>query len=185
MRTRPVSHEAAHSVYLTDPEGNQLEIYADVIKDWRQTFNLQNDRVVSSAWSPGETPPLTESRYTPDPEIRRVEGAIFQPRCIGHAVIVASDLENLLRFYTEVVGLHVAYSGQDGSYAVLNGAVRGYDLSLFQATEGRPAGLHHLGFVIEDERELDQSEERLKEAGIEPVVQLHHATKRAILHQIP
>ena len=99
-------HGATHSIYLHDPDGNRVEIYSDVMKDWRGWFN-QGDRMISGPWMPGETPPSTERNYDPDPEIRRVADAVFHPLRVTHGVLVAEDFEAMLQYYRDVVGLDV------------------------------------------------------------------------------
>src|SRR5690242_19116707 len=67
---RTADHDIAHSVYCLDPDGNQIEIYADVTKNWR----TQRTGIVMAPtikWAPGVTPPLSEPQYVANPEIRR------------------------------------------------------------------------------------------------------------------
>jgi catechol 2,3-dioxygenase len=178
-------HQNSHSIYLFDPDGNRIEIYADMIADWRAIFNA-TDGMITSAWSPGETPPTTERYYDLHPEIRRVEHAVFHPIRVTHAVLVAQDYEGMLGFYTKVVGLEMILQSPDRSFAVLTGTVPGRgDVALFRARTGRPAGLHHLGFDVGDEAELDASEERMRQAGVKPELQLEHETRRSIFVRDP
>ena len=177
-------HQVTHSIYLSDPDGNRLEVYSDVIKDWRGFFDA-GDRDIGGPWLPGETEPATDARYHEDPEIRRVEGAIFHPLKVTHGVLVAADFDAMLHYYTKVVGLDVVFSAPDESFAMLSGTVPGRDLALFRAGPGRPPGLHHLGFEMENERELDEAEVRLRQAGIQPEIQLEHSTRRSIFLKDP
>ena len=178
-------HQISHSIYLFDPDGNRVELYADMIPDWRAVYN-RTDGMITSAWSPGETPPTTERNYDPDPEIRRVEHAVFHPIRVTHAVLVAQDYEAMLGFYTKVVGLDAILQPSDESFAVLSGPVSGSgDVAVFRATPVRPAGLHHVGFDVGDEKDLDEAEERMRQAGIKPELQLEHATRRSIFVKDP
>ena len=178
-------HQISHSIYLFDPDGNRVELYADMILDWRAVYNM-TDGMITSAWSPGETPPTTERNYDPDPEIRRVEHAVFHPIRVTHAVLVAQDYEAMLGFYNKVIGLDVTVQPEDDSFAVLTGAVPGRgDVVLFREKEGRPAGLHHLGFDVGDEDEMNGAEERMRQAGVEPELQLEHPTRRSIFVRDP
>jgi catechol 2,3-dioxygenase len=43
---RTVDHLISRSVYLPDPEGNVLEFYADVTKDWRSIFCPEREDLV-------------------------------------------------------------------------------------------------------------------------------------------
>jgi catechol 2,3-dioxygenase len=170
-------HVVCRGVYLRDPDGNMHEFYADIFKDWRDTLAKVD---ISPEWTPGNPRPVAERNYDPNPKIRRVEEALFHPRCITHAAIVAADFDAMLRFFTEVGGLEEIQRGPNNAYSILGGTLRGPDLALFPAGPGRPPGLHHIGFVVDDEKDLRESERRLKERGVEPVVQVEHATKRAV-----
>ena len=186
LKFRETDHGPTRSIYISDPEDNGIEIYADVTMDWRYYVNMEHpDRIHSSPWMPGETPPSTEPRYVSDPEIRRVEGAIFHPRRIGHASLAVGDFDGMLDFYTRVVGLDEVLRGPNDSYSVLNGTAQGHALTLFKASEDQPLGLHHVAFEIDEDRELDEAQERMSEAGITPTIQLNHATKRAIFLKDP
>jgi len=76
---RTVDHLISRSVYLPDPEGNVLEFYADVTKDWRSIFCPEREDLVTGVWTPGDPAPSTEPKYWPSVEVRRVESAIFHP----------------------------------------------------------------------------------------------------------
>ncbi len=178
-------HIVSHGLYTKDFEGNGVEIYADFHKEWREILNLENHASPTSDWIPGETPPIHEPRYHADPEIRRVKGAIFHPRRVAHAALVAGDLENEVAYYTDIVGLDVLFYGPHRSYVILGGTLGGHDLTIFQATEGQLLGLHHIAFELDDEQELDAAEKRVKEAAIQAVLQIEHSTKRAIFLKDP
>ena len=177
-----VDHVISRGVYATDPDGNRHEFYADMLKDWRKAYSEVD---VSPKWMPGEPPPITEHNYDPNPEIRRVEDAIFHPRRITHATVVAANFDAMLRFYRDVAGLDVVFRGPDDSFAVLSGTGAGHDLALFRALPDQSPGLHHIGFVVDDERDMDEAEERLKKMRIEPELRLDHDTKRSIYLRSP
>ena len=75
--------------------------------------------------------------------------------------------------------------GPDDSFAVLSGTGAGHDLALFRALPDQSPGLHHIGFVVDDERDMDEAEERLKKMRIEPELRLDHDTKRSIYLRSP
>jgi catechol 2,3-dioxygenase len=183
--TRTVDHEIARSVYVRDTDGNLNEIYADTTKNWRteRTGQVMNPTV---QWAPGDGPtPSPESKYHPHPEIRRVEEAVFHPIRVTHAVLVAQDYEGVVRDYVEVVGLTPTLGGIDQAFTVLSGTCGYRDLSVFRARPGRPVGLHHVGFLVPDEADLDEAERRLRRAGLEPEVQIEDPTRRSIFVRDP
>ena len=175
-------HMVSRGVYLRDPEGNGHEFYADTVKDWKKALAELSG---SPDWTPGNPPPMAESNYPVNPLIRRVEDAIFHPRCITHAAVVVADFEVMFRFYTGVAGLEPVLGGPGGNFALFSGTCPGFDLAMFPTVAGRPAGLHHVGFVVDDERDLEESGKRLREAGIELEIQLTHASKRSMFIRDP
>jgi catechol 2,3-dioxygenase len=182
---RTIDHQISRSVYLFDPEGNGLEFYADATKDWRSIFRPDRFDLVSRPWTPGEPLPSAEHNYPVNPEIRRVEGAVCHPQRVTHASLVVRDFEACFRFYTEVAGLREVYYAPAGAFAILAGTCLGQDLALYRADEDRPMGLHHIGFEVAEERELDETEGRLREVGIKAELRIDHETKRSIFLRDP
>jgi catechol 2,3-dioxygenase len=182
---RTIDHVIARAVYVRDPDGNSNEIYADVTKDWR-TVRSGVVEAPPIPWAPGEGPePSPEPKYHASPELRRVEHAAFHPLRVTHAVIVAADYEGTVRHYVELVGLAPIAGGVDSAFALLSGTCHQRDLSVFRTRPGRAPGLHHVGFDVGDERDLDAARARLKAAGLEPVLELDHATRRSVFIRDP
>ena len=50
---RVSDHQITHSVYLKDPDGNVVEFYSDVIRDWRTVLHGEVDHI-TSVWTPDE-----------------------------------------------------------------------------------------------------------------------------------
>ncbi|MBM3572095.1 MAG: dioxygenase, partial [Alphaproteobacteria bacterium] len=176
---RTGNHDIAHAVYIRDPDRNQIEIYSDTTKDWR---NRRQGTVMAPTmkWYPGATPPTTEPLYVADPELHRVEAAIFHPRKVTHVVMVASDYAGCVRHYTDIVGFRVMLGGADAPFSVLGGTCDERSLSIFRAGPNRPPGLHHVGFPVWDEDDLTKSAARLGAAGLTAEIELNHATRRCI-----
>ncbi|HET8758655.1 MAG TPA: VOC family protein [Solirubrobacteraceae bacterium] len=160
---RTTDHKISRSIYLFDPDGNYVEFYADATDDWRETYRRNEGSLISEHWDPLAQDPARSPRYQEDPDIEAPEDAVFRPRRLVHAVLVVSDLERLLTFYTQVAGMRLVHDHRDDGYAVLAGAKGGVDLALFSATEGQPPGLHHLGFEVADADELSASIRRARE----------------------
>ena len=186
---RASDHTVARSLYAFDPDGNGTELYADITPEWRK---VRGDgrivREIDPPWTPGEPPRFTPAdahNYHANPEIRRVEDAIFHAKRLTHAVVVAKDYDGLYHYYTSLVGLQPTLGGADGPFVTLSGTTGGRHLTLFRARPGQPTGLHHFGFEVWDEADLERSESRLKEAGIEPAFILDHATRRSVFVRDP
>jgi len=181
---RTTDHQLSHSIYVFDPEGNLLEFYADMMKEWWTVFKPEAD-LISGEWNPTATAPTTQSFYHPDPEIQEVADAVFRPLRIAHATLVARDFRTLLAFYTDVAGLDVLRAAPDSSWAVLGGSTGAHTLTLLPEAPGRPAGLHHTTFQLKDDRALDEGLARARTAGIEPELVLEHPTKRSVFIKDP
>jgi catechol 2,3-dioxygenase len=181
---RTIDHEIARSLYLNDPDGNSIEIYADTTKNWRteRTGLVQNP---TYKWTPGEPPPSPEPKFHPNPEIRRVEHAIFHPRRTTHVVLVENDYAGAFRHFTDIVGFRPLLGDADTAYCVLAGTCGERSVSLFRARPGRPPGLHHVGLQVVDEADLLESKRRARDAGIEVEVDIDHAARHAIFVRDP
>jgi catechol 2,3-dioxygenase len=176
---RTADHDIAHSVYCLDPDGNQIEIYADVTKNWR-TQRTGMVMAPTIKWTPGVTPPLSEPQYVAKPELRRIEAAIWHPLKVTHVALIVSQFEVCLEHYLRVVGMRVLFGGADAPFAVLGGTCGERSISLFRAGLGRKAGLHHVGFVLRDEADLEDSKARMRKAGLPIEVDIDHPARRCV-----
>ena len=93
--------------------------------------------------------------------------------------MVAQDYEGLVNFYVDVAGLEVAHAGADGSYTVFTGPLARHDLVILPLTEGREPGMHHVGFELKSEEELEAAEAAVRANGIEPEASIDSSTKRS------
>lgn len=157
---RTVDHDITRSIYGLDPDGNTVEIYADMTTEWRK---LRTGVVTKPTpqWTPGTPPPGVASLYQENPEIRRVAAAIFHPTRITHVVLVARDYVGMLGYYRDRIGLELLCGDADSRFAVLGGTNGSRDLCLFRRREGWCAGLHHIGFAMRDADDLAASVGRL------------------------
>jgi catechol 2,3-dioxygenase len=179
---RTADHQLAHSVYVFDPDGNLHEFYADVVDDWRTVFNPEREDLITSQWEPAAQPPSKARRWPQNPQIRTVPGAIFNPKRMARAAIVARDFPRLKAFFTEVAGLEALEGGQNDGYVLMRGSATpdGWDLALFAARDGLQPGLHHAVFEMTDEAKLLAAERKAgaSGAGIELIVDRPH--KRSV-----
>lgn len=182
--TRTMDHDIAHSVYGRDPDGNHYEIYADVIRDWR---NARSGVVTKPkpVWSPGMTPPSAERNYDPRPKLTRVENAIFHPLRTTHATLLVERFEEAVDYYTGIVGLATLLGGRDTPFALLGGTLGQLGIALFKAGRGQRPGLHHIGFEARDDVDLDASLERLRSSGGAPELEVGNGLRRAVFIRDP
>jgi catechol 2,3-dioxygenase len=177
--TSTEDHDVAHSLYFIDPDGNLVEVYADVMDDWRsQRKGIINKE--KPKYIPGVTSqPVAEKLYPKNPHIDRIEDAVFHPKKVTHVALVTAKFDQMLDFYTGIIGLRrLAVSG--GSYAVLRGTVGEGDLTLYRQRRGLEPGLHHVGFEVSDETDLEHSLARLSHKGIRAERSVDHPARKSV-----
>jgi catechol 2,3-dioxygenase len=109
-------HGVSEAIYLADPEGNGIELYADRPRD--QWPPLMPDGQVAMFTEPLDVEALLSVAGT---------GAVASPR-IGHVHLSVADLGHAERFYGDYLGLSVTQ--------------RSYPGALFLARDGYH---HHIG----------------------------------------
>ena len=172
------------SVYFADPEGNGIELTADMLSDWRN-YRRPGAKLQHEEYIPGKHPPSTQSFYAEDPEIRRTEGAAFHSRRFAHATLIAADYGSMTGFYREIVGFEEVAIEADGQYSLFRGDYAGYSLAIFPATANRPPGVHHIAFELIDKSDFDQVEARLESMKVPVEVRIQHPSKQAIFVRDP
>ena len=175
-----MDHDAAHSVYFRDPDGNLVELYADVISDW---WTVRHGIIIKKKpeWVPGVTsPPITEARYPIDPEIGIVDGAVFQPLGTSHTALTTSRFEPMLAYYTGIVGLSVFAVDVDRQFAVLSGTAANCGLTLLRVAEGETTGLHHVGFPLRGEADLERALAALSAVRVPLENEIDHPARRCV-----
>lgn len=176
---RTADHDIAHSAYGADADGNEYEIYADVIHDWRAARHGVVTKPKPN-WTPGLTPPHAERNYHADPEIRRVAGAVFHPLAATHAVLAVENFEAAFDDYHDIVGLGLVAGGREATFAVFGGTCGTRSLGLFRADSGRSPGLQHVGFQVADDADLDDSIQRAAKAGVAIEETFDHPARRGV-----
>jgi catechol 2,3-dioxygenase len=177
---RTADHQIAHSVYLFDPEGNYLEMYADATRDWRGVYGAAEDQLLTGVWDPDAEPPNDQPLYDPNPNYVRVDGALLHPIRTSRATFAVADLPRAISFYTEVVGLHSLGGSADHGYVVLGGELGGPTIGLIPADDFITPGLHHFGLELAMD-ELDTALERLAERGVQVTLQIDTPAKRSVV----
>lgn len=154
-------HGFSEALYFAEPDGNGIEVYADKPAD-------------SWEWQGGQIKGIT-TELQAEELIRLAEDASFEkmPKdtIIGHLHLHVDDLKKADRFYREGLGLEVVmrYPGQATFYSwghyhhhiavnIWNGV---------NATKPHPlsVGLHQYTIVYYDERERNDTANRLERLG--------------------
>jgi len=180
-----MDHDVAHSVYTTDPDGNIVEIYADVIQDWRPVKHGESNKE-KPKWIPGVTTvPITEPRHPMDPEIHVVENSVFRGRRVTHVAFVTDNYESMFDYYTVYAGLVPFAGSRNSTYCVLRGSVGVGDISLVRNPDQHPTGLHHVGIEVASDADLDRALTLLDQHGLALEAQVEHPARRAVHIQSP
>jgi catechol 2,3-dioxygenase len=156
-------HLVSEALYLSDPDGNGIEIYRDRPRDeWRQV----NGQLVMS------TLPLDL-----DSIVAEVRGSAGQPQApagtrIGHVHLQVSDLREAEEFYSGVLGFEVMVRGYPGALFVSAGGYHHHlGLNTWHSLGAAPptpgaVGLRNFEVVLPDEEQLGRVLDRVKSAGI-------------------
>jgi catechol 2,3-dioxygenase len=179
-----MSADVAHSVYGLDPDGNCYEVYADVVASWR-TRRRGEVSDIKPKWTPGSTPPVAERCYADEPQIDRIEEAIFHTRRTAHVCYVMNDYAGALKFYTEFMGLQPLVGGPEHEFTILGGSLRQMDFTVFRARPNRPAGLHHVGLEVAADDDFVSARKRLERAGIRVELEIDHPLRRCLYVRDP
>ena len=176
---RTVDHGNTHSCYMHDPDGIQIEVYCDTIKEW---WHLKSGVMTTPLddWMPGEGEPSTEPMYLEDPQIGRLDDALLHPVKTTHAVLVAADFEACFDFYTEIIGLTAHSGGRDGRFCVLAGGLGTPCLALFRAHADLVPSFHHVALSAWSIEDLMASRAALADAGVEVEAETDHLARYAL-----
>ena len=173
-------HDVAHSLYMRDPDGNMVEIYADVIREW---WTNRHGTIIKNKpdYIPGiSSPPTSERNYPVDPVIKVVPEAIFHSQRVTHVALVTKDFERMFDYYTDVIGLQALVGDRRASHAVLHGTVGSGDITLLRKRADLEPELHHVGLEVAGEADIDQALPRLAARGIAVESNIDHPARRAI-----
>jgi len=164
-------HLVSEALYLSDPDGNGIEIYRDRPRDqWRRidgqlqmaTLPLDLRGVIDELGDEDSTHPLAPSGTR-----------------IGHTHLQVAELERTEAFYSGVLGFDVVVRGYPGALFVSAGGYHHHlGLNTWNSAGSGPAaagsiGLRSFEVVLPGEPELDAVLGRVSDAGlpIEPAAQ--------------
>jgi catechol 2,3-dioxygenase len=147
---RTMDHLISHSVYVSDPDGNAHEFYADQMRNWRSVYNLDCEDEVSGDWDPLTAAPGTEANYNADPPIRKVETAPLHPSRLTDVVFATPDMGTMCRFFEDVAGLAAVRdaAAEPADCVVYAGASNRPDVILRRCVEGEPKGMRCFTFEL-------------------------------------
>ena len=158
-------HLVSEALYLSDPDGNGIEIYRDRPREeWRRvdgqlamsTLPLDLQGLLNELGDARAIPPLAPSGTR-----------------IGHVHLQVSDLTEAEQFYSDVLGFEVMVRGYPGALFVSAGGYHHHlGLNTWQSRGASPpppgaVGLRSFEIVLPDGEELERVVARVRAAGIE------------------
>jgi catechol 2,3-dioxygenase len=158
-------HLVSEALYLSDPDGNGIEIYRDRPRtEWRET-----DGQLEMATLPLDLDDLLA-------ELRAVDG--FQDLApdgttVGHVHVQVSELEKTEAFYSQVLGFDVTVRGYPGALFVSAGGYHHHiGLNTWNSVGSSPpppgsVGLRSYDIVLPNAAALEPVLGRIRDAGLD------------------
>ena len=158
-------HLVSEALYLSDPDGNGIEIYRDRP---REEWRTEADGTLAMATLPLDLRDVAS-------ELERAAGA--QARAphgttIGHVHLQVSELREIEAFYAGLVGFDVVVRGYPGALFVSAGGYHHHlGLNTWHSAGSRPPadgaiGLRSYEILLPDEAELERVTARLSDGGV-------------------
>jgi catechol 2,3-dioxygenase len=158
-------HLVSEALYLSDPEGNGIEIYRDRAREeWSR-----RDGEIEMATLPLDVAGLADELGERPTQTRAAPAATR----VGHVHLNVADLPSAERFYCDVLGFEAVVRSYPGALFVSAGGYHHHVGLNVWAGEGAPAppagsrGLEWFEIALPDREALDRIASRLRAAGFE------------------
>ncbi len=161
-------HVVSEALYLTDPDGHGIEIYAD-----RERAIWAGRVQTLMTTLPLDLPSLLEEVDPANPD--DTFDGMPAGTTLGHVHLRVSDVEQTVAWYRDIIGLELmATYGAQAAFLAADGYHHHIGANVWQSA-GRPvaqpgtARLLHATLVVPDETDLGRLLERARTAGGTPV----------------
>lgn len=157
-------HGVSEALYLSDPDGNGVELYTDRP---REQWRWQNNQVTMFTEALDVDDLLSEARddYSQDFEIHPQTD-------IGHVHLHVSDLKKAESFYHDLLGFEVTQRSYPGALFLSAGGYHHHIGANIWAGQGAPppppeaVGLLAFSVTVPDQQTIDSLKARFNNAGI-------------------
>jgi catechol 2,3-dioxygenase len=163
ISTGQADHLVSEALYITDPDNNGIEIYADRPRStWKRDVNNEYIMAVDPIDWDGLLNEAGDEAWSGLPEGTR----------IGHIHLHVSDLKQARQFYCGILGFELLAHMENSALFVAAGGYHHHIGLNVWAGIGTPlaaanaSGLAYYTIVLPNEAELDTIASRLAEAGI-------------------
>jgi catechol 2,3-dioxygenase len=175
-RNYPTDHIMTKTTYLDDPEGNNIELYTESPEDG--TFGVVDGNPVAvrtdGTPSDGREPLDLEALFALlEPDVQ-LDIPMPPETRIGHYHLYVSHLDETMHFYHDILGFDDMGIAHSFSMGMVSAGRYHHHIGFNTwAGEGAPPapadalGLKYFTFVLPNQSELEQVEERARRAGIE------------------
>lgn len=156
-------HGYSEALYLNDPEGNGIEIYADRPKE---KWDIREDGTISGYTIAMDSEDVLAEK-TSDIPVNLPEGTI-----IGHIHLSIKDLEKTKDFYTNILGFDNKFEFPRQAIFMASGlyhhhiAINIWDSANMKLREDSDLGLNYFEIIVEDKKEIDRIKSHLKDNNI-------------------
>lgn len=158
-------HAVSEALYLSDPDGNGIEIYADRPRStWRR--DAEGNYVMQTA--PVDVDGLLEEAGA-ERKSRLPEGTV-----IGHIHLHVTDLQEAKAFYTDILGFDIVgnYAGMSALFVSAGGYHHHIGLNIWAGKHAPPkpgnaSGLDYYTIALPHQKELSRVTKALTDAGFE------------------
>jgi catechol 2,3-dioxygenase len=156
-------HLVSEALYLDDPDGNGIELYADRP---RETWKFVNGRVVMDTLSVDIDSLVAEGRTIETPWNGLPAGTIM-----GHVHLKVSDLAATEKFYTDLIGFDLMETMPQALFVAAGGYHHHLGLNTWMSAGSPPVpegalGLDRITINVGDQSSFDEIVARLGAAGV-------------------
>ncbi len=173
----PTDHVMTKTTYLDDPDGNNIEIYAESPEDGEMGI-VDGEMLVQRAdgsFSNGREPLDLEKLFGHLENSNSLEAGMPGDTKLGHVHLYVSNLEKTMHFYHKILGLDRMGIARDFMMGMVSAGGYhhhiGFNTWLGESAAPAPAsalGLRYYTLILPNEEELFTAARRLDAAGIEP-----------------
>ncbi len=151
-------HLVSEAFYLTDPEGNGVELYYD------------RDR---SVWQWEDGLVKMDSLYIPLPEYintHAMTSGAHDGMQLGHVHLKVGDIQQAKKFYIDILGFTITSHMPSALFMSIGGYHHHLGMNTWESSGAKPRsdslGLHTFEIVLPAQENLDALKERLKKAAV-------------------
>ncbi len=171
----PTDHIMTKTTYLDDPEGQNIELYADTPEDGTLAVvnGLPEARRADGTLSDGREPLDVEALFRELAPDDRLDEPMPQDARMGHFHLYVADLDKSMHFYHDVLGFDNMGLARSFRMGMVSAGRYHHHIGFNTwVGEGAPPpppealGLRYFSFVLPSKTELEQVIERVRQAGI-------------------